>query len=60
MVKKQEDKPDFLSYQPTRLEYFAARILQGRVTGRAERDLKTAVATSIRLAEEMEKELGAS
>ena len=41
-------------YAPTRFEYFAGLALQGLVTGRAERDLKTAVRKSLDLAKEME------
>jgi hypothetical protein len=42
------------SYYPTRLEYFAGKALQGLVTGRAEKDLRTAVKRSVELAQQME------
>ena len=41
-------------YAPTRFEYFVGLALQGLVTGRAERDLKTAVRKSLDLAREVE------
>jgi hypothetical protein len=42
------------SYYPTRLEYFAGKALQGLVTGRSERDLRSVIPKSIALAKEME------
>lgn len=41
-------------YAPTRFEYFVGLALQGLVTGRAERDLKTAVRKALDLAREVE------
>jgi len=41
-------------YAPTRFEYFVGLALQGLVTGRAERDLKTAVRKALDLAKEVE------
>ena len=43
------------SYYPTRLEYFAGKALQGLVAGRSERDLKSVVRNSMKLAFEMEE-----
>ena len=45
------------SYYPTRLEYFAGKALQGLITGRAPKDLKTVVTKAILLAQEMENAL---
>jgi hypothetical protein len=42
-------------YAPTRFEYFVGLALQGLVTGRAERDLKTAVRKALDLAKEVEE-----
>jgi len=42
------------SYYPTRFEYMLGKIVQGLVTGRAEKDLKTAVERAMLLAEEVE------
>jgi hypothetical protein len=40
-------------YCPTRLEYFAARALQGLVTGRSEKDRRSSVRDAIKLATEL-------
>lgn len=56
-AKHEEEEPAFLSYRPDRHEYFVARILQGLVTGRAERDLKGKVQLAVIMADELEKEL---
>ena len=45
------------SYYPTRLEYFAGKALQGLVTGRSEKEVRTAVTKAIILALEMEDAL---
>jgi len=45
------------SYYPTRLEYFAGKALQGLVTGRSEKEVRTAVSKAIILALEMEDAL---
>jgi len=54
-VGEWEPLPVLESYYPTRLEYFAGKALQGFVTGRAEKDLRTAVQRALRLAMEMER-----
>jgi hypothetical protein len=48
---------EFSLYYPNRFEYFVGRALQGLVTGRAEKDLRTVVRRSIELAVEMEEAL---
>ena len=53
--EKWEEIVERAVYAPTRFEYFAGLALQGLVTGRAERDLKTAVKKSLDLAQEMEE-----
>ncbi len=40
-------------YYPTRLDYFAARALQGLVTGRAEKDRRVAAKQAVALAKEL-------
>ncbi len=40
-------------YYPTRLDYFAARALQGFITGRSENDFKKAAKRSVTLAKEL-------
>jgi hypothetical protein len=41
-------------YYPNRFEYFLGKIIQGMVTGRAERDLRSVIRNSVNLAEELE------
>ena len=48
------------SYYPTRLEYFAGKALQGFVTGRSEKDLRTAAKKALVLAREMEDAIDAA
>jgi hypothetical protein len=48
------------AFTPTRFEYFVGMALQGLVTGRSEKDLRTMVRKSIELAREVENELGGS
>lgn len=40
-------------YSPTRLDYFAARALQGLVTGRSEKDRRVAAKNAVSLAKEL-------
>jgi len=40
-------------YSPTRLDYFAARALQGLVTGRSERDRRASTKQAVALAKEL-------
>lgn len=40
-------------YAPTRLDYFAARALQGLVTGRSEKDRRQAAKHAVALAQEL-------
>jgi len=46
--------PEAESYYPTRFEYFAGKIITGLCTGRAEKDLKTVVFKTLKLARELE------
>ena len=46
--------PEAESYYPTRLEYLFGKAMQGLVTGRSERDLKSVVRNSMNLAFEAE------
>ena len=41
-------------YYPTRFEYFLGHLVQGLITGRAERDLKSVVRNAVKLADEIE------
>ena len=52
--EKWEEIVERAVYAPTRFEYFVGLALQGLVTGRAERDLKTAVRKALDLAKEVE------
>jgi len=45
-------------YNPTRLDYFAARALQGLVTGRSEKDRRVAAKDAVALAKELVELLG--
>ena len=40
-------------YSPTRLDYFAARALQGLVTGRSEKDRRVSAKQAVALAKEL-------
>ena len=40
-------------YTPTRLDYFAARALQGLVTGRSEKDRRVCAKQAVALAKEL-------
>ena len=40
-------------YTPTRLEYFAAKALQGLITGRSEKDRRSAVRDALSMALDM-------
>ena len=40
-------------YSPTRLDYFAARALQGLVTGRSEKDRRVCAKQAVSLAKEL-------
>jgi hypothetical protein len=54
-MRKKDNTPRTLqSFSPNRFEYFAAMVLQGLVTGRAEKDVMKCVKTAIALAEELE------
>ena len=44
---------DMNVYSPTRLDYFAARALQGLVAGRSEKDVRKAAKRAVALAEEL-------
>ena len=44
---------DMDMYNPTRLDYFAARALQGLVTGRSEKDRRKAATQAVALAKEI-------
>jgi len=48
------------AYKPTRYEYFIGQALQGLVAGRSERDLKNSVRMAVKIAKEVEDELGPS
>ncbi len=45
-------------YSPTRLDYFAARALQGLVTGRSEKDRRVCAKQAVSLAKELVELLG--
>ena len=44
-------------YSPTRLDYFATRILQGLVAGRSEKDIRKTPKWSVSLAKELVERL---
>lgn len=43
----------FVIYSPTRLDYFATRILQGLVAGRSEKDIRKTPKWAVALAKEL-------
>lgn len=45
------------SYYPTRLEYLAGKVLAGLLTGKSLNDWDKAIVASVKLAQDLEKEL---